>query len=258
MSKSTGLYNPVPDGLSAQIWECMRRNTQFEAALAALTHGTVAIRAAAHSELYKNVFSRAASDAATQGLVGRDLIALAWPTLPDDLRVKFDSLVADLRETPTPIHAPHVSESCGPFSANDRLVLTNFLRLWEKYEIVGLPRIMLDEPHRRKSKTTVGSHVPRVVRFPLGAKRQWATYLLKEKHERTPLRDDARALAAWEHLEVESYKRFRGSKLSAKGIAEARRALSRQGNEFYKRITAVEAAIKAVYPRFVVFGGQRQ
>lgn len=247
------LYNPVLEGLGAQIWECLRRNARFKASFVALKSITSAARASANSELRDNVFSRVLSDAFRQGSIELDAITLAWPTLPANIRAKFNSLVDALRETPAPIHPPSILHVNGPFSPEDQRTLINYLRHLEKYEALGLPRIILDEQHRRECKKMASSSVPRVKKSPLGAERQWATYLLMEKHQQSPLRDHAKAFAAWEHLEAASYQRFRGSRYAEKGIAEARRALSRQGAEFEKRIKTVEAAIESVYPVFAVF-----
>ena len=93
----TRLYNPLPDGLGAQVWECLRRNSQFRLSLANLLRGAPPVREAAHRELFANVFSGAVADAVTKRMVVSKIVGAPWPVLPDQLRDILNGL-ADIRK----------------------------------------------------------------------------------------------------------------------------------------------------------------
>jgi hypothetical protein len=251
MNAAQSPYNPVSDGLPALIWECLRRNAQFQRGVKELTTGTKTLE----REFAENQFSRVVLEAMRSGTLTRKVLHDSWPLLPVSLRDKLATATDKLRETPSPVHPPPLGSTKPPFSLEDQRVLQQFLTLWEKHEIVALPRVHLDERHRRESKAAAVSFVPKVVRFPLGAEMQWTTFLRVEHyvHNLRMRQVDADALTAWEHLAPKSFRSFVGDRRSRKGLDEAHKALAKHRKEFERRTRAVEAAVDKVFPTFAVF-----
>lgn len=72
-------YNPVPNGLPALIWECLRRNALFQRSVKGLAAGDKTLE----RELADNPFSRVVLEAIRSRAVTRKVLHDSWPLLAE-------------------------------------------------------------------------------------------------------------------------------------------------------------------------------
>ena len=261
----TKRYNPSSHGISAKIWECMRRNQEFRkdvGKLRSMQHIESGIpekfgrfydeNPVAH-EIFKEVV--ASFDTAVRKIEDK-----RWPNLPEKLRtVISDCVKQDM--TPTPF-------SFKPFTVEPdaRHPLTG-KRIADQFDFVAIPKRVRDSEHRKSVLARLALRVPNAAvkgihlrdDLPsggklLGTRKDWEQFLFVEQWcARTPKlsREEVLAIAAWYFYEKDTFNA--GSACTKDGKKTAKEVYVRRGEKVRSNLAAVEKGIDSVYPVFRVF-----
>ena len=269
-------YNPASDGISAKIWECMRRNSAFRDDLASLRRtrrptDKLPAKFVQIGETNPIAFFVFIEAAVPENNSSTPIEDRCWPTLPVSARQRI-SLFARFYYSPEPRVISPPSGLKGDGSPFDELDLYSRENLWDRYVIVAIPKKVRDSDHRKEilaylrglvaeasiNSITLRDDLPAGGKL-LGTRADWEQFLYREALERPKVRGarsghsrrDAMAITAWRFYEQDSFNKSKNT--DEMGKKAAQEIYARRGEKVRRHIAPIENGIAAVYPDFKVF-----
>ncbi len=263
------VYNPCDDGFAAKVWECLRRNPEYQSVvkrlLAAKTdwefqqawpHHFLEELGRRHGFAYDALPRLSEPDSGVK-------LEYCWCELPAEFRKSQESIFAV--SDPMKLKLPDF-HTLDPYfdvgnEENARKFLSDLGSTCQAYDLIAVPKFVWDNAHRIKILEAidelVGKPITKTVYLrpggqTLGTKAQWDAFLLTEWWRNqgcSAIR--ARALAAWRMFDAESYcQRSHEYLLSDKGHNEVKAIDQQRGSTVTNLATVIGEHISNVYPEF--------